>query len=777
MMQKVLRFWILIIMGVMPSMLTTSVHAQDGIPDNCEHTRGEFYRPNIFPRYEPHNSRLVLVDWATGNDVQVLAEGVADTRILGWSVNCRYLTTGIGSLDSVDTVVWDTINNTRVGDVPDAHGRAHHITWGPGDYLVVETRDGAILWHVPTNTRFVLTTSFDTSSARNFSRLRWNSEHHQLTANLAVGGRVVYDLITGQETTAIPTSNDIVQTLPENPIVLGGHPYECYTNHRTGLDGVYASARDTHAHILGDYDIDSRTAYLRLGTYTHNNEALFVLETFDDDLPWLRYEWGGFFSSSCRYVAGHIGHQDEDASDTIFWDVTTGERVLTVEDAQQILHPVHWGVNDSVIVETRDGAYLYHLPTGTETLLTDYVETALSGRSGITSFVDAHWDEDTNRLYAILLEMPEIVTVFDATTGTRLETFPVGERGLFTQQSSAHTSSSTPPVQGSVSVTPIAGTTGMSARWFSSSSCNDIAPHYNGVTRTLTIRSESGERLILDDDMNAMSRFWLSPDCRYLILEEGYVNYDLPYDGSPTDAPLFYRRGERIVFWDIQNRERILELDNFGRNYYSRMWWSPDGERLVIQTTTGSYLVHMDTREATLLTFRFDGGIISRLSGVYWDYERGQVLVSNSAFDMVTGVERLRFRTAYADLDRLHLYYNNRFTVSQDNRFLFGGRFIYDLDTLEYWEIDVDFPSDAFTNGRVALSPDRRYLVMARHMIRVWDLQNLPEALNDRDPVAYHHGPDARIDEAQFIDNVTLAVTTVNGITYWNVETGMLIDG
>lgn len=122
--------------------------AEDGIPDNCENRDGAYYQANIFPRYEPQNQRLVLISWTTGQDVQVVAIGLADTRILGWSVDCRYLATAVGPAESMDTVVWDITSNMRVGAVPDAHLQPHHITWGPNGYLVVETRNGAVLWNV-----------------------------------------------------------------------------------------------------------------------------------------------------------------------------------------------------------------------------------------------------------------------------------------------------------------------------------------------------------------------------------------------------------------------------------------------------------------------------------------------------------------------------------------------------------------------------------------------------------------------------------------------------
>ncbi len=258
--------------------------AQDGIPDNCESPRGEFYRQTIFPRYEPQNQRLVLVDWATGADVLVLGNNLADTRILGWSVDCRYLATAIGSVESMDTVVWDTINGGQIGRVLDAHQRPHTITWGPGNYLVVETRIGAILWNVGANTQVTLTDSFDPQSGRNFSRLRWNTTHNQLTVNLAVGGRVVYDLNTGQETVALPAENDLVQAVPENSVVIGGHPYECDVTYNNSIDTANA-----HIPLQLRYDYISDVLYLGAVHDYRVNEAVVMLES-DVDGTWFRSE-------------------------------------------------------------------------------------------------------------------------------------------------------------------------------------------------------------------------------------------------------------------------------------------------------------------------------------------------------------------------------------------------------------------------------------------------------------------------------------------------------
>jgi hypothetical protein len=169
----------------------------------------------------------VLVDWNTGEDIRVVASDLDRTIFLGWSISCRYVAGAVGSPESMDTVVWDAQTGERMGSVPDAHAQPHHITWGPDDYLVVETRNGAILWHVPSYRQTTLTTHFDPVAVRSFSRLRWDATHAQLIANLAGSGRVVYDLNTGQEVPQVAQRTDTIPGNPRSQVLVGSALYDC----------------------------------------------------------------------------------------------------------------------------------------------------------------------------------------------------------------------------------------------------------------------------------------------------------------------------------------------------------------------------------------------------------------------------------------------------------------------------------------------------------------------------------------------------------------------
>lgn len=173
--------------------------AYDGIPNNCEHAANEDAR-NLVPRFvASNNSRLELVDWRTGDVMRVVTEGMRGVNIRDWSLDCRYIVISEWNGASTDTVVYDTHNNVRMGQVADAVAQDHPIRWGPTGYLMVESRNGAVLWHVPSGRQTVLTGSFNYSRVRNFTQIIWDSPNNQVLVRLAMGGFAAFDLSIGAE--------------------------------------------------------------------------------------------------------------------------------------------------------------------------------------------------------------------------------------------------------------------------------------------------------------------------------------------------------------------------------------------------------------------------------------------------------------------------------------------------------------------------------------------------------------------------------------------------
>lgn len=381
----------------------------DGIPDNCE-SNPDYV--NQFVRYEPHNRRLVLVDWTTGDEIRTIANDLDNTIILGWSISCQYLAIATGESDSTDTVVWNVVTGERMGSVDDARHQTHYITWGPGDYLVVETRNGAILWHVPTYQQMTLTTHFDPVTVRNFSRLRWDNANGQLIANLSGGGRLVYDLSSGQEVPVVAERTDTYPDEADSEVTIGSAPYDCNGGYRYGYRYWYQSSFNAPQQVFLDYSINTQQVAVALYNSRLPDEVLVVLEndmlpSFFDDRGW---------SADCRYVVASIGHVGSDSSDTYVWDVTTGQRVGIIEDAREIVHPIIWHPNQPVLlVETRNGAILWHLPSNTQTLLDSGAETALAGRSDVRNFSTYTWSN--NALFFVPINDVNTVQVNHISTG------------------------------------------------------------------------------------------------------------------------------------------------------------------------------------------------------------------------------------------------------------------------------------------------------------------------------------------------------------------------
>jgi hypothetical protein len=78
--------------------------------------------------------------------------------------------------------------------------------------------------------------------------------------------------------------------------------------------------------------------------------------------------------------------------------------------------------------------------------------------------------------------------------------------------------------------------------------------------------------------------------------------------------------------------------------------------------------------------------------------------------------------------------------------------------------------------GQIAVSDDGHYLVVAREMVRIWDLQSLSSYVDERAPVYAYDGPEARVIKVRFIDSNILETTDIYGmIQTWDVMKGTLI--
>ena len=300
-------------------------------------------------------------------------------------------------------------------------------TWGPGNLLIVETRNGAILWNIPANQQMVLTESYSPTAVRNFSRLRWDTDNGQLLVNLAVGGRAVYDFYTGEE---LPEAAHITDSVPGEGMadtVVGAREYECHDGWDFGSKPGAQEYNDTVPGVYANYDVSEGIVYLALGdngpyTSYYHTESIQVIET-GLDAPWFRFRG---WSPTCRYIAGSLGIAGTNNSDTVVWDVVTNQRVGTFANAREVMHPIAWSPNgDIAMIQTRDGAYLWHLSTDIRLLIHDQVEMTPDG-STVQNFHSFAWDTVRNHFIGVPVGAGQAAIVYDVYSGQQIGVYASG---------------------------------------------------------------------------------------------------------------------------------------------------------------------------------------------------------------------------------------------------------------------------------------------------------------------------------------------------------------
>lgn len=493
-----------LILFVANGLIAQTAAAQDGIPDNCEYTNGAYYQAGVIARFEVQNNRLALVNWNTGEFVQVVEPAHGEGVVLGWSPDCRYLAAALRTGNRYETVVYDVVSNRRVGSVPDAQGQPHVVTWGFADYLMVETRNGAILWNVPANTQQVITTSFDPYTARNFSRIRWDAENLHVIVNFAVGGRTVFDVQTGQEVTVEPAAEVTGGGRVLTDVPIGGANYPCVNGFTWGYRNWFSSGGAQPARIAPTYEPTTGIIALYLFDQGQEYESIQVVED-NMQASWVQFRG---WSKNCRYFAASMGIEGRDASDTVVWDVLANRRVGVFPDAHDVVHPITWGTN-SLVIETRDGTYLWTLTNDRRTLIQPFVTPIfVRGREGIQSFHTIRFSDDGSTLYGVKVDAPDTVSVFDGLSGAL--------RGEFRLEGA------TRPVE-----------------FVGSADGNSVAVYQSGTMRLGVLNLGTGSIVTLDTSGRQVydQQVAISTDGRYVALTRNPVGiYDTQVGGAAMNV-------------------------------------------------------------------------------------------------------------------------------------------------------------------------------------------------------------------------------------------------
>ena len=231
------------------------------------------------------------------------------------------------------------------------------------------------------------------------------------------------------------------------------------------------------------------------------------------------------------------------------------------------------------------------------------------------------------------------------------------------------------------------------------------------------------------------------------------------------------------VIWDITSGQRVGSFVNAG------LRWSPNSQQAIVSNSDGLGLWTVGQEKAVKLTdFRGDD-YTSR-----WDEEHNEVWVlPTSYYYSAPGVTVYSLKTG-EKVD----YYDNPagqsaqigFTLSTDGSRVIvytvrlqsesgAGVTVWERGTKNNIQVDANTDGTSYTE-RIALSPDARYLVIGGNNLRVWDLQNLPEKLTDRDPMVYA-ASSAKITSVRFLNSNVVEATSTEGQAQWDVVTGNLV--
>jgi WD40 repeat protein len=850
--------WGLVLLVIGSAAIFTRA-AGDGIPDNCEYQNAPNYRPNLFPRYEPQNARLVLVDWATGADTTVLQTDLATDAswIIGWSPDCRYLVAAVG--ESRDFYIWDTVDDQQRGSLP----HARHIDWSrDAAYALVQSDAGAYLWPMSSQTSIQLTTAYEPAIRRNFTSFRWQLNEGYLSADLVDGRDFNYDLHTG-EALNVPVPSYYSEQSPSQTITLDGKTYSCprWSSYRRPI------ANAPSFDIVLDYDKGNH----RLVLDANRTPVRVVMENVTA-LRFVRKGW----SANCRYFAFALG--DYRVTDTYMWDAVNNRQVGIFEGANLTPHPVTWDpTGDYAVIESRFGGYLWNLANNTRTLLhegsIDY------GYSDIRSLTSLSWDEPRGQILAVPATADNTLEVYDMYTGQRLMVYDIGGR------------------PGAIGYTVIDGTDWIVlATGTRTANAGGAMALWNRATNTSFQFQYMGE-------INWWYMRWrniaISPDNHYFVYQRKHQLsvWDLQNptaDGSPNYRHTTTDDGDYIHFadatsvdfgsglsrWDVVTGERIgmsplvvpegsapvmtaallnspgdFSVSNtscgivdginrrmprlgYGGRFSLLDWktgeeavlletgvtfarslgWSPDCHYLVgyisnqagrntiiwdsntgqrVQTLPIMYDPHWSPNNDQIIfiqgwrkakLFNMQSGQLADLndlghpdfSQVYWDYGRGQILVSGeggvTSYDMTSGALRQVYTRSETG--------KTRFVLSDDRTLMADfthdgqsgteykdGLTIWNLNTLDNFQVNVQG-----WVGDVGISPDNHYLVIRGTVLRVWDLTNLPSEYDARLPI--YRLPIAAGMKWAFEDDDSIAISTFRGevIQHWDLRSGQQIE-
>jgi hypothetical protein len=296
---------------------------------------------------------------------------------------------------------------------------------------------------------------------------------------------------------------------------------------------------------------------------------------------------------------------------------------------------------------------------------------------------------------------------------------------------------------------------------------NLIARYESGDITLVTINGEPYRVLEHNTSLQSTLRYqWWSSNCHYFAaaIDEG--------------------EGYSLVVWDALEGRRVGTFEGLIGEPVMSLYWSPDGQHIVINSQIRSELWNLSDGSRVQLGIGTGSGDLNR-DMVHWDMERGELwrLRHYNYSSSDAGV------TVYNFAGETVAYYNNPagadretgFRLSDDGRYVIvytvrstglrsAGVTVWQRGTHENVQIDAD-TDGVMSPYFISLSLDGRYLAIAHDTLRVWDLQNLSADFEQRDSIN-RYGI-AQPISIHFLDNTTVQIDGRDGVVDTiNIATG-----
>lgn len=278
----------------------------------------------------------------------------------------------------------------------------------------------------------------------------------------------------------------------------------------------------------------------------------------------------------------------------------------------------------------------------------------------------------------------------------------------------------------------------------------------------------------------------LSPSCRYVIAMFRVAS-------APEDERQF-------VGWDIQTGSLIFDYirPRTTQNQIPVFHWNPEETEVLVGASHVTYLgdsfpiatypfhlIKPASGEAHVLRCDGDYCLDPFFRSAIWDDHHNWIWSTGPtgvvAFDRNTGLVVNSYPNPPWDGGHYDFWYGHHFFFSEDKSHIVvyfqarsaAGLTVWDVGQHRAYPIPANYLG---SYAAVALSPDNRYLAVGGLAIRVWDLQNLEPAYEDRFPIYRHEGPFANIGCLQFVDNTIIETRSADGVQLWDLHTGELIE-